>query len=283
MAMVKPKIACYITGGWTECGYMTKFLEKINCLYDYRQRFPQKNIGKKGKARKSFKVDGTTGTDLIRWVYNDIRKHKEELEKYSAILIEDDMDDHFFLETKTGRDYNLIEKRKLEIKTEIQSILQKTDLNVFFLYALPEIEAWFMSDWNNTFGLEYKNVLSDMNAYFSITFRNYVIKEVLTDKFSIEEIENYGYVDLEYQKLSDSLKSAFQNYSYSSDSYKNNESYNQRINQLIKENKVTYSKKFEGINMLKRLEPEKVAIFCKHYFAKAYAELKGFHGGIVNE
>lgn len=45
--MVKPQIACYITGGWTECGYMTHFLEKINNTFDYRQRFPQKNIEKR--------------------------------------------------------------------------------------------------------------------------------------------------------------------------------------------------------------------------------------------
>ena len=50
--MVKGKIACYITGGWTECGYMTQFLQKINDQFDYRQRFPRKNIGKKGKARQ---------------------------------------------------------------------------------------------------------------------------------------------------------------------------------------------------------------------------------------
>lgn len=62
--MVKGKIACYITGGWTECGYMTQFLQKINDQFDYRQRFPRKNIGKKGKARSDFKIAGTTGAAL---------------------------------------------------------------------------------------------------------------------------------------------------------------------------------------------------------------------------
>ncbi len=279
--MVKPKIACYITGGWTECGYMTNFLEKINCSYDYRQRFPQKNIGKKGKARKHFKVDGTTGTALIRWIYNDVRNHKDELGKYTAILIEDDLDENFFLESKKGRDYTLIEKRKMEIKTEIQNILRNPNFNVFFLYALPEIEAWFISDWNNTFGAEYKSVLSDMNAYFSTSFRKYIIREILTDKFPPDEVENYGYIGSEYQKLSDKLISAFQDYSCSSETYKNNRVYNRRINEMIKENKITYSKKIEGINMLQRLEPEKVAMFCKHYFAKAYIELKGFNTNIA--
>ena len=47
----------------------------------------------------------------------------------------------------------------------------------------------------------------------------------------------------------------------------------------IKENKITYSKKVEGINMLQRLDPEKVTVYCKHYFSKAYAELKEFSLG----
>ena len=42
----------------------------------------QKNIGKKGKARKQFKIDGKTGKSLIKYVYDDIRSHKEELKKY---------------------------------------------------------------------------------------------------------------------------------------------------------------------------------------------------------
>lgn len=275
--MVKPKIACYITGGWTECGYMTHFLKKINCSYDYRQRFPQKNIGKKGKARKQFKIDGKTGKDLIKYVYEDIRKHKDELKKYAAILIEDDMDDQFFLESKVGRDYGLIENRKLEIQNEIHNIIQNPDLKIFFLYALPEIESWFISDWENTFGTEYKNVLYNMNAYFSTTFRKFVMNTVLTEKFSLDEIENYGYISSEYQKLSDKLILSFQAYSCSPENYKNNREYNIRINDMIKKNRVTYSKKVEGINMLQRLEPEIVARSCKHYFSKAYAELKEFN------
>ena len=274
--MVKPKIACYITGGWTECGYMTHFLEKINGSYDYRQRFLQKNVGKKGKARKQFKVDGKTGKALIKYVYDDIRKHKEELSKYAAILIEDDMDDQFFLKSKIERDYEAIEKRKLEIQNEIRNIIQKPETRVFFLYALPEIEAWFISDWDHTFGMEYKNMLSDINAYFNTTFKKFVLNTVLTGKYSLDEIENYGYITSEYQKLSEKLIDSFQEYSYSSENYKNNKEYNKRINRLIKESKIAYSKKKEGIYMLQRLEPRKVAIYCKHYFSKTYAELKEF-------
>lgn len=277
--MVKPKIACYITGGWTECGYMTHFLEKVNGSYDYRQRFPQKNIGKKGKARKQFKIDGKTGKSLIKYVYDDIRSHKEELKKYAAILIEDDMDDQFFLQSKAGRDYEAIEKRKLEIQEEIKTIIQNPEIKVFFLYAIPEIEAWFISDWENTFGMEYKIALANINAYFSTTFRKFVLNTVLTEEHTLDDIENYGYITSEYQKLSEKLINSFQEYSCSSESYKNNKMYNEQINKLIKENKITYSKKVEGINMLQRLDPEKVAVYCKHYFSKAYAELKEFSLG----
>ena len=133
-----------------------------------------------------------------------------------------------------------------------------------------------MADWENTFGTEYKNVLSDKNAYFSTTFKKFVLSTILTEKYTLSEIENYGYVTSEYQKLSDKLINSFYEYSYSSESYKNNKMYNEQINTLIKKNEITYSKKMEGINMLRRLDPEKVAVCCKHYFSRVYEELKEF-------
>lgn len=274
--MVKPQIACYVTGGWTECGYMTRFLEKINDSFDYRQRFPQKNIGKKGKSRKHFTVDGKTGVALIRWIYDDMRNHTEEFKKYSGILIEDDLDDQFFLLSKTGRDYSKIETRKEDITKEIRKILQNQKIPVFFLYALPEIESWFIADWENTFGSEYKHILLEMNLYFSTTFRRYIVKQVLTDDYPVTELENFGYIHSDYQKLSERLISAYQEYSCADKAYKNNRDYNTKINELIKNNRLLYSKKMEGINMLQRLNPEKVATVCTHYFSTNYGLLKNF-------
>lgn len=274
--MVKPQIACYITGGWTECGYMTHFLEKINSRLDYRQRFPQKNIGKKGKSRTHFKVDGKTGSALIKWIYDDIRNHKEDFQKYSGILIEDDLDDQFFLQSKTGRDYSRIEARKEEITKEIRTLLQNEKMPVFFLFALPEIESWFIADWEHTFGSEYKSILLEINSYFSMTFRKYIAKQVLTDDYPFTELENFGYIHSNYQKLSERLISAYREYSCADEAYKNNQVYNVKINELIKNNRLMYSKKAEGINMLQRLNPEKAAAVCTQYFAKNYMLLKNF-------
>ncbi len=276
--MVKPKVACYITGGWTECGYMTAFLNKINNTLDYRQRFPQKNIGKKGKSRAQFKVDGQTGAELIRWIYNDMKGHKRELQGYCAVLIEDDMDQQYFLPSKERRDYEKIQAKNMEIAAEIRKILEDEKIQVFFLYALPEIEAWFIADWDHTFAKEYQSILQEMNAYFQTTFRKYIAKQVLTKRFPVKEIENFGYIDLKYQKLSDRLKLAFQEYSCCKEINKNNADYNAKINALIQINKVMYSKKREGINMLQRLEPDNVADICTYYFAKSCQVLREFQG-----
>lgn len=46
---------------------------------------------------------------------------------------------------------------------------------------------------------------------------------------------------------------------------------------LEKNNKLMYSKKGEGINMLLNLNPDKVAEICGHYFVKTYHELREFH------
>ena len=275
--MVKPKIACYITGGWTECGSMTRFLGKVNCNIDYRQRFPERTIGKKGKSRRTLKIQGETGDALLKIAYEDMRKHSEELRSFAAILLEDDLDNQFFTEDKSSRDYEALEKRKLEITDEIRKILNKNDMPVFFLYAIPEIEAWFIADWENTFGEEYKVHLKHMNLYFSTTFRKYVLNNVLTDAHSVEDVENYGYFGGEYKKISDELIGAFQQYSLEKDEMKNNRMYNGIINQLIKNNKLQYSKREEGVNMLNRLLPEKVASVCQHYFSKTYMELKNFN------
>ncbi len=274
--MVKPKIACYITGGWTECRAMTQFLEKINSNYDYRQRFPQKTVGKKGKTKKNFELTGATGSELLTQVYRDMKNHTKELQNFQAILIEDDMDEQYFLEGGHVRDYEKIEERKKEIATEIRKILEMPTLRVFFLYAMPEIESWFVADWDCTFGSEYCSKLQKMNTYFSITFRNYVLKQVLTDKYPVEEIENYGYFDGVYKKLSNQLIDAFHEYSCQDMAGKSNKLFNQKINELIAGNKLAYSKKGEGINMLLNLNPSKVAEICGHYFSKTYHELKNF-------
>ena len=55
---------------------------------------------------------------------------------------------------------------------------------------MPEIEAWFISDWENTFGMEYKIALANINAYFSTTFRKFVLNTVLTEKYTLDDIEN---------------------------------------------------------------------------------------------
>lgn len=272
--MVKPIIACYITGGWTECGYMTAFLRKVNDRYDYRQRFPQKNIGKKGKSRA--KIVGTTGKDLVRKMYADLGNHKAELSKVAAILIEDDMDDQYFLVSGYGRNYAMINRRTAAITRTIRQVLGKPELPVFFLYALPEIEAWFVADWEHAFGEEYKVHLGEMNGYFSTTFKKYVAEQVLTSTYPISQIENYGMFGGKYRKLSDELIQAIQGYSSQTFSWKNNQNYNAEITQLIRDNKICYSKKEQGVNMLNRLEPEKVARNCQHYFSRTYAALKVF-------
>lgn len=273
--MVKPKIACYITGGWTECGYMTGFLGKINDKYNYVQRFPEKNIGKKGKSKKIMKINGTTGQLLIKKVYEDLESHKEDFSDVHAILIEDDLDDRYFVQGECVRNYIEIDSRSDEIRRNIRNLLGR-NIPVFFLYALPEIEAWFLADWNNTFGAEYRDKLGIINSYFSITFRNFVMKNILTDRYQMPNIENYGFFDGAYRKISDELIDAFKRYSYQADSVKNNALYNKIINQHISDNMLRYSKSEEGRNMLYRLSPEKVAQGCSLYFVRTYNELKKF-------
>lgn len=103
-----------------------------------------------------------------------------------------------------------------------------------------------------------------------------LLKQVFTVQYPIEEIENYGYFDGDYKKLSNQLIDAFQEYSCQDVAGKNNKLFNEKINELIASNKLAYSKSGEGINMLLNLELSKVAEICGRYFSKTYHELKNF-------
>jgi hypothetical protein len=172
--MVK-KIACYITGGWTECGAMQSFLTKINSGFSYWQRCPNKPKGKKGLSPV---LSGLTGTNLLEYMYRDLEKYSGEIKQCYAILLEDDLDGNFH--NYSSEDIKEYYKR---IQERVNKILGK-EIPIFILYASPEIEAWFISDWENTFGSVYKReyggtLTAPENKYFSYRLLQYIKTDIL--------------------------------------------------------------------------------------------------------
>lgn len=90
------RIACFLTCGYTEAGAMQFFLRKMNDQFEYKQYLPNKTIKKKGDVKSiNSSISGLTGEALLEKIYNILEKHRNEIAKCKAVLIEDDLDGRF--------------------------------------------------------------------------------------------------------------------------------------------------------------------------------------------
>lgn len=268
------RIACFLTCGYTEAGAMQSFLRKINDNYEFRQFLPNKTIKKKGMSKDiSNKISGLTGKGLLSKIYDILEKHKDEINDCKAIIIEDDLDGKFY-----GWSQEKIELYKQSIIDRIHSILG-SQLPVFILYASPEIESWFLSDWNGSFEYVYAgsdyvpDVERSICLFYIHHLRRYVFQILIKEYAS--NIEDYGYFEGKYNKLSEQLMDAvqfdvkeyIQTLPGCSETYKN---------QIVQSKYLYYSKKRHGDRMLRNINPKMVADNCRKYFAPVYYKLCNF-------
>lgn len=265
------RIACFLTCGYTEAGAMQFFLKKINGRYEYKQYLPNKTIKKKGYA-KSIKSEfsGLTGQALFEKIYEILEKHRDEISKCKAILIEDDLDGRFH-----QKSHQEIEEYKNVIINHIHEKLQK-DLPVYFLFASPEVESWFIADWKNGFEFLYlddgvvKNVERNAKQFFLHHLKQFIDKEILGDCVNL--IEEYGWVNGEYIKLSDQIIEAVQT-DVKEHILKMQNVNHDYVRQIEESRDLYYSKKLHGDKMLRNIQPDVVANKCKIYFADFYNKL----------
>lgn len=270
MAMVD-KIACFLTCGYTEAGAMQFFLKKIDSRYEYKQYLPNKTVKKKGYDKSiSSKISGLTGEALLKKVYNILEKHKDEISKCKAVLIEDDLDGKFY-----GKSEEEIELYKNEIVKNVHERLKK-DIPVFILYASPEVESWFIADWERGFQYLYcdSGIVTDMDnnakRFFCYHLKKYIDSEILGDY--VENIEDYGWIEGKYIKLSDKLIETIQEKvkDYIGEIKKTNAEY---VKQISESRDLYYSKKVHGDRMLRNIDPGTVALKCRRYFFQTYNQI----------
>ena len=264
----KKRIACFFTAGYTELNAMKRFLNKINDQVEYIQLCPSGTRRSKTDIRNrhidNLSQGGLTGKGLTDYICHFVRQNRFKDEEYDAILIEDDKDERFLQIKQDGTaatDRNLWENHKKEISEQIHS--QYPEIPILFLYAAPEVEAWFLADWENSFGQIYKDVFPlKKNQYFQISFRKYVNEEILTDRYS-GCIEDYGYFDGTYRKLSEQIQIALENQAFlNSDILK------------AADSPIRYSKRLQGECMLERLDPIQILKSCSYYFKDGFYALK---------
>lgn len=268
--MVK-RVACFFTCAYAESGGIQSFLRRINNTYDFQQCLPNKTIKKKGSPKIiNQSINGLTGAKLLDKVYDILEKKREDYSSFDGILIEDDLDDRFYgFSDKQISDYrcNIVDKIRLAVGV--------VDIPVYILFAAPELESWFIADWNN--GFKYlctkSNVFDDVSLsgreYFAIHLKKHIDDRILADKKDC--IERFGHVDGCYVKLSEKIQEAFE-IGVKNELSKVATTHN-IITEILGSKKIRYSKKLHGEIMLKNINPTVVAEKCPLYFREAYYSL----------
>ena len=272
--MVK-KLACFFTGGYTEAsGYMQIFLKKINNRYEYEQCMPNSTRKRKGSPKKLIdEYNGITGEALISKVYEYLKTpvvmQKFNSGVFSGILIEDDLDGRF--DRLSPKE---IEKYENSIRKNISEILGK-NYPVYFVYASPEIESWFASDWDGGFGnffcngIEFRRFDKNLRRYFSILLRKRIEFDLLE---GCRSIERYTYANGQYRKLSRDIDNTIAEINIIID--------NTDTSAHIADNRsgFHYSKNEHGSRILRDINPDKVREKCTEYFARCYLALANENG-----
>ena len=264
----RKRIACFFTGGYTEVNAMKVYLSKVNGNVDYIQLCPvgtrKSRLSIKTRSTIAAEQSGLTGPSLIDFVLTQIKDEKYHFsdEQYDAILIEDDKDNRFLSKLQDGTaDIDIAEwqTHKQNVTNSIHAFYP--GIPVLFIYAAPEIEAWFLADWNNSFAKVYKTerILSTtLNETFSIRFHQHINNHIVTTRYK-NALESYGYFGGTYRKLSEEIQKALGDNDFLKD---------QPCHQPVH-----YSKRTHGELMLEEIDPEKVCQVCGTFFREGYLGL----------
>lgn len=269
------KVACFLTCGHTEAGEMQGFLRRC-CTSNihFVQCLPNKPKRKKkeGTVIKD-EFSGLTHEGLLEKALSIIRMNREQYTNYKGIVFEDDLDDL----TQDGANI-----RADMIRRKIKDVLG--DIPVVVVFAAPEVEAWFIADWNHGFGIYrrpdfLKEGFSVKEGSFLVHHMRAFFNEMILREYT-ERIEEYG-EQIPYKKLSDEIIAALDNPAehdisssfrrYIRERGANNPELAERF---IECRRLRYSKKETGSLMLRNLDPTVVANNCRLYFANAFREIQ---------
>lgn len=265
-------VSCFLTGGYTEAGYLQHFFELINPKYRYIQRLPNKTVKKKGNGKALCKTySGLTGEALIDEICHNLENEKirHDVEQSKAVIIEDDTDNRF-----AGMSKEEVNMYLREVKDRIHRLLSEP-IPIIFILACPEIESWFIADWNNGFRSFFldKKRMSEIEVgnrgLLEHCFHKYVKDELLGGE---ENPEHYS-ENIPYKKMSQCICDALHYISIGPEEKIENASI-ETIRDIKDSRQVYYSKKKDGAQMVKRILPEVVAKTCRVFFMDGFNELK---------
>ncbi len=264
--MIK-RIDVFATNSKTELA-IEDFLKKINptvywavhsprMLKKSKHEYTQLSNASASSDTEARRLHGDTGSDLEKLMLDHLQKHPITLEESEAILLEDDLD--FRAVGQNPRVYLDSQKKRLTQMIE-QKFAALRIPSVFVLYAAPEVEAWFIADWNNSFASYLPPIVS---AKFQI-----IVREEILSTCESNNIEAYSLA--ENNKLRERLAVILGN----------------AVIDLVNDGllddgtvaadreRYSYNPGKRGGSLLSSIYPFEVAKMCKLFFEPTYLELQ---------
>lgn len=237
------RVGYFCTAGHTEAGGIHHFLRRIDGRPDvtWERCFPavQKPGPRLGRPAPK-RGEGMTGDRLVAEMLDRLgRFHRAGTPgALDVVLFIDDADCRF--EGDPAKLVAWIDTRTAAVR----SATHEPSTPFVALFASPEIEAWFLADWEQGFGREYARLEGGERH-----FRSHV-EALLGGATSTVEAYGGGFVNGACaDKLSEKLQS------------------------LIIRLGETYSKRTHGQDMLLRIRPAKIAEVCGSFFRPALSAL----------
>jgi len=248
----------FSTAGWTETGGLGSFLTKLRADVEWHRCFPAVNkpapkLGRVVAAPIPTQA-GTTGEPLISAMVDRLRSFwSGDRCPFDFLLVVDDADCRF-------EDLPAFAVWKEQVQQRVRDALGR-DVPVFTLLASPEIEAWMVSDWDESFGRQY--------GHLAWALRRHVGLCILGGQ-PLNTIESFGArrpaggCD---RKLSRELEDALAGVgACACGSQANLATAGRR-----------YRKRLDGVEMLQRIRPPQVRDQCPAYFGPTYGTILAFN------
>ncbi len=220
-------------GGEAEVKGLVQFLRKNFTHYDFEIKTPIRN--KPGpKADQAYKAYGKTGKSLAAQI-KEVFEISLKYHRCDAILIIDDLD---------CRDYK--QQHQFFLNTLETYNIENIDKIIGF--AAPELEAWIVADWNNTFAKysDFRGFHQKMQYWLS------------TDgKVSFEKPESFSEYDPQKGVCKEKLSEMI-------------------IQAVWETSRKRFSKAIHTPDLLQMANPENVALKCP-LFRELYRNLKMKH------
>jgi hypothetical protein len=233
------RVGYFCTAGHTEAGGIDRFLKRIDSGedVDWVRCFPaiRKPGPKLGRATPKHRA-GLTGPGLVGEMlerlaeYHRPKHPTNKGDPLDVVVFIDDADCRF------EGDPAKLEAWSAARSADVRAAIGDPSTPFVALFASPEVEAWFVADWEQGFGFEHRR-LSSKEKHFRAH-----MEELLG---AVASIESYG-GGLVNGSCANKLS--------------------EKLHGLVTRLGGSYSKGMHGQEMLLRIRPEKVAEVCKMFF-----------------